>query len=77
MDPYQFVLDSDSDTEFEGFSPRDIHNRDDTLVNDQNDLSDISSISSMDSSDYDMSSDESEYEEPPDFKENPPNCTDL
>ena len=76
MDPYQFVLDSDSDTEFEGFSPQDIHNRDDTLVNDQNDLLDISSISSTDSSDYDMSSDESEYEEPPDFKENPPNWTD-
>ena len=76
MDPYQFVLDSDSDTEFEGFSTRDIHNRDDTLVNDQNDLSDISSISSTDSSDYDMSSDESEYEEPPDFKENPPNWRD-
>ena len=51
MDPYQFVLDSDSDTEFEGFSPRDIHNCDDTVVNDQNDLMDISSISSMDSSD--------------------------
>ena len=56
MDPYKFVSDSDSDTEFHGFSPRDIHNHDDTLVNDQNDLSDISSISSMDSSDYDMMS---------------------
>ena len=76
MDPYEFVSDSDSDTEFHGFSPRDIHNCDDTLVNDQNDLSNISSISSTDSSDYDMSSDESEYEEPPDFKENSPNWTD-
>ena len=76
MDPYEFISDSDSDTEFHGFSPWDIHNRDDTVVNDENDLSDISSILSTDSSDYDMSSEESECEELPDFKENPPNWTD-
>ena len=56
MDPYQFGSDSDSETEFHGFIPWDIRNRDQIVVNDENDLSDISSISSTDSSDLDISS---------------------
>ena len=76
MDPYQFGSDSDSETEFHGFTPRDIRNRDQIVVNDENDLSDISSISSTDSSDLDISSEESDCEEPPDFRENPPTWND-
>ena len=76
MDPYQFGSDSDSETEFHGFTPRDIRNRDQIVVNDENDLSDISSILSTDSSDLDISSEESDCEEPPDFRENPPTWND-
>ena len=75
MDPFQFGSDSDSDTEFHGFSPGDIRNGDHTGVDDDN-LSDISSILSTDSSNSDLSSDESECQEPPDFTQNPPNWTD-
>ena len=73
MDPYQFDTDSDSDTNFDGFSSQEIRHAE-RLVSHEDQLSDVSSVSSLESTDDDNSDDDDV--EPPDMRENPPQWTD-
>ena len=76
MDQYNFGSDSDTDSDFNGFSPHDIHHPDNSTIDNIDSVSENSSVSSNESSDEDLSSDNLEDQEPRDFQENPPSWCD-